>query len=361
MSSLNLHLDFMNEPEKPIRYIELSAEEELQIMEDSNKLLRQIDEDCRVLDGMCSALENLFIIKRHYDEFGSSPALEALVGDIHEYLGISIEADEAKTEGAEGEKKGGIGGAISKVIDWIVGLFRRIGEWLNLVDKKVDADQNNVKAELQNAKKLSSVYMCKFLKGLYANGTVNQPPACKDIEDALKRAITACGFGGNEYKGAVEIDNIVKKFQPYTELGEQEIKGSDIKLLNDATYKLYKGTRGIVKTISPMLDELKKNMDANKAKNSEKTDQSYMDNPIEQLNAVIKKSVPIIKLVSHRAGVSIASMANVLRGKTKGRTEEEVNKEKQDRAAAAEQAKPKGRGKAARSFHRYCLPEPNRR
>lgn len=338
MSSLNLHLDFMNEPEQPIRYVELSAEEELQIMEDSTKLLKQIDEDCRVLDGMCSALENLFIIKRHYDEFGSSPALEALVGDIHEYLGISVEADAAK-EGGEKKEGGGIGGAISKVIDWICGLFRRIGEWLNLVDKKVDADQNNVKAELQNAAKLTNVYMCKFLKGLYANDTVNTPPACKEIEDALKRSITACGFGGNEYKGAVEIDNIVKKFQPYTELGEQEIKGSVLKTLNEATYKLYKGSRGIVKTISPMLDELKKNMDASKAQNSEKTDQSYMDNPIEQLNAVIKKSIPIIKLVSHRAGVSIASMANALRGKTKGRTEEEVNKEKQDRAAAVEQGK----------------------
>lgn len=257
MSSLNLHLDFMNEPERPIRYIELSAEEELQIMEDSNKLLRQIDEDCRVLDGMCSALENLIIIKNHYDEFGSSPALEALVGDIKTYLGISMEADEeaGSDAGEGGENKGGIGGVFEKVWNWIINLFRRIGEWLNLTDKIVENNHIKDNVNLDAA----SSHNINVARTLYADGAVVDKfgdfkslvqNCIKCVEKSIDVNITVSGDSANVTTSFTEWTSALEKCKEMCEPSQQQVKGNQIKELNHMAYTLYK-------KIKPLIDDLK--------------------------------------------------------------------------------------------------------
>lgn len=338
MSSLNLHLDFMNEPEKPIRYIELSAEEELQIMEDSNKLLRQIDEDCRVLDGMCSALENLIIIKNHYDEFGSSPALEALVGDIKEYLGISMEADEeaGSNTGEGGENKGGgLGGAINKVWDWIVNLFRRIGEWLNLVDKKVTSDCGKIESKLKDID-LSKNYMVKHVKPLYQNGSVGNLPDCSGIERAFKTALSTASFGGGESTGVEMLEKAIEGLNPYTELIESEIKGSDIKTLYQNTRALWKNIYRINNTVGPGLTQIRDNM--NSGKKPRKKDEKAK---FEKLANTLKKSVNYIKLTMHRVAISVAAISKTLYGvdNQKGRSDADIANEKQENDKLIEQGR----------------------
>lgn len=356
MSALNLHLDFLNEQEKPIHYTHLTPEEELKIVQDSNLLMEQIDTDLRVLDQMCSALENLLIIKQHYDTYGSSPALESLVGDIHECLGISLEADEeaqSTDNNADGEKKAGgkITGAIKKVWDWIVGIFRRMGQWLSLVDKKVEEDEASLQETLKNSKKLSDYYTVKVITGLYDGKEVKQPANVKELETALLQAIRAAGIvSENEDKAATDIDNVVKKFEAYQSIDEKEIQGSTIKILVGNTFKLYQGTRSIVSAVNKelgkyvdkdgkvqlkMLDNIKDSMKQNDDQN-----QSYLNTPLMQLNVVIKKSLNVVKLISQRSAISISSMVRAVNhGKAPSRSESEVNNERSEREQAAAQAK----------------------
>lgn len=339
MSSLNLHLDFMNEQEPPVRYIELTAEEERQIVEDSTKLMRQIDEDYRLLDRMCSALENLFIIQRHYEEFGSSPALEALVGDIHEVLGISVEADEAKPESTSdsdgNEKGGGLGGAISKVWDWIVNLFRRIGEWLNIVDKKVTSDCGKIESKLKDID-LSKHYMVKHVKPLYQNGSVGNLPDCSGIESAFKTALSNASFGGGESTGVEMLEKAIEGLRPYTELIESEIKGSDIKTLYQNTRALWKNVYKMNKTVGSGLTQIQDNM--NSGKKPRKKDEKAK---FEKLANTLKKSINYIKLTMHRVAVSVSAISKTLYGvdNQKGRSDADIANEQQEKDKLIEQGR----------------------
>lgn len=263
MSSLNLHLDFINEQEPPVRYIELTAEEERQIMEDSTKLMRQIDEDVRVLDRMCSALENLFIIQRHYEEFGSSPALEALVGDIHEVLGISVEAEEATadtTDSDSGESKGGLIGAIEKIWDWIMGLFRRIGEWLKITDRIIE---NNTIKENVNLDPASN-HDINLPELVFSNGqVVDKSGELKTLKDhcmktvqtiigkAIDVNISVTDGGTSVSTPFTQWTDALEKAKAMCEAKTQTVKGSQIKELNANALKVYKA-------VKPYITEMEK-------------------------------------------------------------------------------------------------------
>lgn len=339
MSSLNLHLDFMDKNEPPVKFVHLTAEEELQITQDSVRLMEQIDEDFRILDRMCSALENMILIQNHYDEYGSSPALEALVGDIKEYLGISMEAEEAAaadtSSSDSGESKGGLMGAIEKVWDWIVNLFRRIGEWLNVVDKKVTSDCDKIESKLKEID-LSKHYMVKHIKPLYQNGSVGDLPDCSGIEKAFNTALSNASFGGAESTGAEMLSKAIEGLKPYTELMESEIKGTDIKTLFQNTRALWKNIYRINKTVGPGLEKIQENMNSGK-KPRKKEEKAKFEN----LANILKKSINYIKLAMHRAAVSISAMKKTLYGidNQKGRTDADIANEQQEKAKLIEQGR----------------------
>lgn len=263
MSSLNLHLDFMDKNEPPVRFVELTAEEELQIIQDSVRLMEQIDEDFRILDRMCSALENMILIQNHYDEYGSSPALEALVGDIKEYLGISMEAEEAASDTSSsdsGESKGGLLGAIEKIWDWIMGLFRRIGEWLKITDKIVDSNTIKENVNLD----ASSNHDINLPELVFSNGQVvdksGELKALKDhciktvqtiIGKAMDVTISVTDGGTSVSTPFTQWTDALEKAKAMCEAKTQTVKGSQIKELNANALKVYKA-------VKPYITEMEK-------------------------------------------------------------------------------------------------------
>lgn len=331
MSSLNLHLDFMNEPEQPIRYVELSAEEELQIMEDSTKLLKQIDEDCRVLDGMCSALENLIIIKNHYDEFGSSPALEALVGDIKEYLGISTEADEetGSDAGDGGEQKSGIGGVFEKVWNWIINLFQRIGEWLNLTDKIVENNHIKENINLDPA----SNHDINVSKILYADGAIVDK--FSDIKDLVQKAIkcveksidVTISINGNETQSSSTLTEWSSALEKCTNLCtpvQQQVKGNQIKDLNHRAYELYKQVKPVINDLDSRVKSLSEKL------NSKKKKSSRMRRETAESMDLLKKTIQVLtKCLQSCTGIT--KFTKKIAYPNAAKADEEAAKKKQEK------------------------------
>ena len=342
MSSLNLglNLDFMSKQEPPVQYIQLTPEEELQIVQDSNRLLEQIDNDCRLLDHMCSAYENLIILKEHYEQYGSSPALEVLVGDIKEYLGISLEADESSdntdtSDNTDDNKSGGLGGSINKIWNWIVNLFKRIGEWIGIVDKKVDSDSAKIESKLKEID-LNKYYTVKHLKPLYQDNTLGKIPDCSSIEQSFKSALSNSSFGGGESSAIDSLSKAVEALKPYTELAETELKGTDIKTLYKNTRTLWKSIYRINKNVGPGLKQIQENMNSGEKPKNDAERKNF-----DGLVNALKKAINYIKLTMHRAAVSIAAISKTLYGKDNqsGRTDADIAKEKQEKNKLIEQGR----------------------
>lgn len=327
MSSLNLHLDFMNEQEPPVRYIELTAEEERQIMEDSTKLMRQIDDDVRVLDGMCSALENLFIIQRHYEEFGSSPALEALVGDIKQYLGVSLEADEntdgdAKdTDKADDKKGGGIGGAIKKVWDWIVSIFRRIGEWLNIVDKKADADAAAINAadyKPDKKYKIQVMALC-YKDGQIVRARDEVMSAINGMKKALETSAKTRDVGNSSIYS--DMYESFQKLRGSAKRDYVDIGGRQVKDLAKATYETFKGIRKEIPVLTKASEHLKDAWDGTTYDLLTKKKRSIQPGELPSKGGseayfvrMVKLGIASVKEIAHNAAICLASCRNVING-----------------------------------------------
>lgn len=323
MSSLNLHLDFMDKNEPPVRFVELTAEEELQITQDSVRLMEQIDEDVRILDRMCSALENMILIQNHYDEYGSSPALEALVGDIKEYLGISMEAEEAAADTTNSDKKegGGIAGGIKKVIDWICGIFRRIGEWLNIVEKKADTDAAAIaKADLAPDKK----YKVMVMALCYKDGqVVNARDSVMSAISGLKKALEMSSKIKDVSNTSVYTDmyNSFKNLRASAKRDFVEVGSRQVKDLAKVTYDTFKGMKKEIPALTEASEHLKDSWDGSTYNPITKKKQTMKENEIPNEKGgehhfvrMAQLGIATLKELSHSAAICLSACRKILHG-----------------------------------------------
>lgn len=267
MATLDLHLDFMND-HVPVQYKRLTAEEELQLTQDSVRLLEQINDDLRILDKMSCALENLILIQEHYEQYGTSPALEALVGDIKQYLGFSMEADEAKSEekkddtstSSGSEEKGGFAGTIQKIWKWITGLFERIGRWLGICDKIEEANTISGDVRLNE----SSNYDIPVCEIIYSEGhVVDKTDILKRLVDHTKECfkfVFVGETGTQDLKIESSVSAVAKdinELKPLVELKSQSVRGSQIKELNAQALKACKAIKEMINSLEIISNSIK--------------------------------------------------------------------------------------------------------
>ncbi len=353
MSMLDLHLDFMNEQEPPVKYIELTAEEELQITQDSVRLMEQIDEDVRILDRMCSALDNMIIIQNHYEEYGSSPALEALIGDIKQYLGISMEAEEAAADTSSsdsGESKGGLLGAIEKVWDWIMGIFRRIGEWLKITDKIVDS--NTIKDDVNLD--ASSNHDINLPELVFSNGqVVDKSGELKSLKDhcmktvqtiigkAIDVNISVTDGGTSVSTPFTQWTDALEKAKAMCEAKTQTVKGSQVKELNANALKVYRAVKPYITEMEKKVTDLGGTIKGKRNRKIKMTKEASKSvDMLKQTISVMSKGLQGITAAS-KVTYKIAYPKAVAAKESAAKKKEEEAKQKKEQPANAKPAENK--------------------
>lgn len=341
MSSLNLNLDFMHDEQTaPISFVRLTPEEELELTRDAIRLQEQIDEDLRILNRMCSAYENLLILKEHYEQYGSSPALEVLVGDIKEYLDISLEAEESSetssNDSGDGkEEKGGFWGTLQKIWDWIAGLFRRIAEWLNVTEKIDESNRIGNDANLDS----SSKHDIKVNEIVFQNGSIVDKSAdLEKLSTDVKKCFTVI-FATNEKstKDNPQINSLVRivsedlnNLKPLVEIKVQTVSGSQIKELNGKALDVAKKIRNLITGLDTVL----------KAASSNKNKDKKIGKSTGQAIGIIKQAIDC--LTKAKQGVTIiAKQTYPIAYPKAAKAKEEAEAKRKNEEAAAEEKKDK--------------------